>query len=134
MIVYLDTSVILRVLLAEGPTLKCWGRWQEAYSSALARVETYRTLDRLRLSGHINDQNVAGIRIQVETIFRTIKLVEVNASILEPSSGSFPTVVGTLDAIHLSTAMILRKSVKIDTFLTHDKQLALAARSMGFVV
>ncbi len=132
MIVYLDTSIVLRKILGEGSSLDCWGHWKEAFSSSLIQVETYRTLDRLRLSSLMNDQEVAGVRHQVETVFRTIKLVQVNPSVLEQACASFPTVVGTLDAIHLSTAIILRKSVKIDTFLTHDKQLALAARSVGF--
>ncbi|MDL5045813.1 PIN domain-containing protein [Oscillatoria amoena NRMC-F 0135] len=134
MIVYLDTSIVLRKILGEGSSLDCWGQWKEAFSSSLIQVETYRTLDRLRLSSLMNDQEVAGVRHQVETVFRTIKLVQVNPSVLEQACSSFPTVVGTLDAIHLSTAIIMRKSLKIDAFLTHDKQLALAARSVGFEV
>ena len=46
------------------------------------------------------------------------------------------TVVGTLDAIHLTSALAVheRGNRHIDEFLTHDGQLATAARAMGFAV
>jgi hypothetical protein len=39
-----------------------------------------------------------------------------------------------LDAIHLASAMALAPSIHIDRFFTHDKQLATAARCVGFAV
>jgi hypothetical protein len=41
-------------------------------------------------------------------------------------------VVGTLDAIHLATALAIREIENIDYWLTHDSQLGTAARSLGF--
>jgi predicted nucleic acid-binding protein len=47
MIVYVDTSVVLRILLQEPNPLRIWGQWHKAYTSALWRVEALRTVDRL---------------------------------------------------------------------------------------
>ena len=49
MIVYLDTSVVLRVLFREEGPLETWGTWDEAYSSELLGVEARRVIDRMRL-------------------------------------------------------------------------------------
>jgi hypothetical protein len=38
MIVYVDTSVVLRILLHEPNPLGIWGKWNKAYSSALWRA------------------------------------------------------------------------------------------------
>jgi predicted nucleic acid-binding protein len=53
MTVYVDTSVVLRVLLREPNPVRIWGQWNKAYSSALWRVEALRTVDRLRLTHEI---------------------------------------------------------------------------------
>jgi hypothetical protein len=43
------------------------------------------------------------------------------------------TVVKTLDAIHLASAMLLREGRGIElSFATHDPQQARAARALGF--
>jgi hypothetical protein len=39
MTVYVDTSVVVRVLLREPNPVQIWGQWNKAYSSALWRVE-----------------------------------------------------------------------------------------------
>jgi hypothetical protein len=43
-------------------------------------------------------------------------------------------VVGTLDAIHLATALSIRELEKLDSLLTHDFQLGTGAKSLGFDV
>jgi hypothetical protein len=42
--------------------------------------------------------------------------------------------VGTLDAIHLSSALLAREDVPDLRFATHDRGLEIAARSLGFDV
>ena len=134
MTVYLDTSVSLRVLFHEPNPLKLWAKWDKAYSSSLWRVEALRTVDRLRLSGDLSDREVADLVRDIRIIHETLAIQPLNDSILERASESFPTVVGTLDALHLSTALAIREFEKLDLFLTHDFQLGTAARSVGFDV
>lgn len=134
MTVYLDSSVSLRVLFHEPNPLKLWAKWDKAYSSSLWRVEALRTVDRLRLSGDLSDREVADLVRDIRIIHETLAVQPLNDSILERASESFSTVVGTLDALHLSTALAIREFEKLDLFLTHDLQLGTAARSVGFDV
>jgi hypothetical protein len=71
---------------------------------------------------------------QIQIIHETFAIVPVTESILLRASQALPTVVGTLDAIHLSTALILRETEPLDLVATHDQQLAIAARALGFAV
>jgi predicted nucleic acid-binding protein len=132
--VYLDTSVVLRVLFGEPNPIDFWGRWEHAYSSALWRIEALRTVDRLRLLHEITDVEVADLVRDIQTTHETFAICRLDERILQRASETFPTVVGTLDAIHLATAISIRESVNVDFLLTHDSQLGTAARSVGFHV
>ena len=134
MIVYLDTSVVLRVLFGEPNPLPIWGKWNKAYSSILLRIEALRTIDRLRLFGDITDSELADLTQEIQTVFETLYIVRLTDSILQRASESFPTVVGTLDAFHLSTALAIREYEALNLLLTHDQQLGTTARSLGFEV
>ncbi len=132
--VYLDTSVILRVLFRDPHALPEWGRWSQASASALWEIETRRTIDRARLEGALDDVLVASAHDQVNLLRQHILTVHVTDTILERAGDAFPTVIGTLDAIHLATAIHLRNHMTLDCFLTHDRQLGTAAKAMGFTV
>ena len=132
--VYLDTSVILRVLLGDSRKIDRWGRWKQAFSSRLWKTEALRTMDRLRLNGAIDDTQVALLRRDIEVVNDVLHIVPVTESLLARAGESFPTVVGTLDAIHLASALAVRDSAGLDLLLTHDLQQAVAARSLGLQV
>jgi predicted nucleic acid-binding protein len=133
MTVYVDTSIVLRILLRE-PTVGIWGQWKKAYSSALWRVEALRTVDRLRLTHEISDSEVAELVREIKITHETFAIHPVTNQIFQRASETFPTVVGTLDAIHLATALSIREIEHIDYLLTHDSQLGTTARSLGFDV
>jgi predicted nucleic acid-binding protein len=134
MTVYVDTSVVLRTLFREPNPVGIWGRWNKAYSSTQWRVEALRTVDRLRLTHEISDTKVAELVRDIQITHETFAIHPVTKQILRRASETFPTVVGTLDAIHLATALSIREIEKLDFLLTHDSQLATAARSPGFEV
>jgi predicted nucleic acid-binding protein len=134
MTVYVDTSVVLRILLHETDPVGIWGQWNKAYSSVLWRVEALRTVDRLRLTQEISDSEVAELVRDIQITHETLAIHPVTNQVLRRASETFPTVVGTLDAIHLATALSIREIENVDLLLTHDSQLATAARSLGFEV
>jgi len=134
MTVYIDSSVILRILFREPNPVEVWGKWDSAFSSNLWRVEALRTVDRLRLAGDLSDEDVADLVREIRIVHETLAIHPLRERILQRASESFPTVVGTLDAIHLATALAIREVEPIDLLLTHDGQLATAARSVGFTV
>ena len=134
MTVYLDTSVVLRVLLRQPNPISCWGQWQKAYASRLWRTEALRVVDRLRLAGEIDDLEVVRLRTAIGRVDQTLYVVALTDAILVRAEEPFPTVVGTLDSLHLATALALCRRNPIDRFLTHDLQLGRAAQALGFAV
>ena len=132
--VYVDTSVTLRMLFQEPDPLPEWGQWTEAYASRIWHTEALRTLDRLRLMAAIDDKLMVQHRNAIDLIHSVFHIIPVTEGITARAGESFPTVIGTLDAIHLATAIFVRDTVGLDVFLTHDAQLATAAAAYGFTV
>jgi uncharacterized protein len=133
--VYLDSSIVLRPLLAQSNVIATWGSWDAAYTSDLLGLECRRAIDRLRLEGVFDDKQVAQAGEQLSSIERTIDRIRLSASIVREASRTMPTIVKTLDAMHLATAIVLRDRRGIELiFATHDDQQATAARALGFAV
>ena len=133
--VYLDSSVALRKLQREPGPGANWGRWERIFSSVLLRVEVLRTIDRNRLRGVLNDIEAAELVAKAQAIFGVVEFFELSAAVLERASQSFLTALGTLDALHLATALRLVEVGGLDlVFVTHDAELAMAARSVSFAV
>ncbi len=132
--VYVDTSVLLRVVLGEPRRLRAWSRIRHASSSELIRVECLRTLDRARLAGELADDEVAERRESVDELLASFDTITLDRRILRSAAEPLPTTLGTPDAIHLASARALRMRVPELRFATHDDALAIAARAVGFTV
>ena len=133
MTVYLDSSVILRVLLGQPPLLAQWGKWERAYTSELAGVEARRVIDRLRLEGALDDDGVAWAQEELAKIEAGIGLIRLTRIILKRAALPMATVVRTLDALHLATALVFQERRNVELlFATHDAQQTTAARALGF--
>ena len=133
MTVYLDTSVVLRPLLDQPQKLSSWGEWETAYSSELMGVECRRVIDRLRLESIFDDKEVAQAIERLIQVEKTIKRIRLNKSIIHAASKTMPTIVKTLDAFHLTSAIAVRERRGVELlFATHDTQQATAARALGF--
>jgi predicted nucleic acid-binding protein len=131
---YLDSSVLLRVILGESRRLLEWDSIDTAVSSELIRVECLRTIDRARIQLPLDDAAVAQHRADVLEALEAIDLVPIDASILDRAAEPFPTLLGTPDALHLASALAMRSRYDDLLFATHDAALGTAARSMGFTV
>ena len=132
--VYVDSSVLLRVVLAQGRPLASWARIDRPVASELIRVECLRRIDRARVSAGLPDEDVAPRRAAILQALRGFSLVPVTTGILERAAEPFPTALGSLDAIHLATALLVRSQFEGLWVATHDTELGLAARAVGFEV
>ncbi len=132
--VYVDASVVLRVVLGEPRKLSIWKRIEHAVSSELITVECLRTVDRARIRLSLGDEEVADRRSSVMRTLEGIDVVPIVEPILRRAAEPFPTTLGSLDAIHLASALAAREAVPELTLATHDAELALAARAVGFEV
>ena len=130
---YIDTSVVLRVLRGQKDAWKEWGRWQKAYSSTLIRVEGRRFIDRMRLEHDWSDDDIANAGVQLRRLERVITKVRLSANVMERAAAPMPTIIKTLDAIHIATASLVRERLHPNlVFVTHDRQQGRAARALGF--
>jgi predicted nucleic acid-binding protein len=135
LIAYLDSSVLLRLLLGSPGRLASWDQVERGMTSALAEVECLRTLDRLHLDGKLGGKAHAERRAAVFDLLSRLEILSLSPGVLTRASQPLPTPLGTLDAIHLASALMLRELRAPSLVLaTHDLQLATAARAMGLGV
>jgi predicted nucleic acid-binding protein len=132
---YVDASVLLRVALGQRDALAEWARIDRGVASVLVAVESLRTLDRLRVRVKLPDAEVAKRRATILEIVASLDLVEIDQTVLDRAAQPMPTGLGTLDAIHLATALLWRDMTREElTMATHDSALALAAAAHGLPV
>jgi predicted nucleic acid-binding protein len=124
-IVYLDTSAVGRVLLAEpdaSAVLHALQSFEQRVASRLLRVELRRLALRESLIPEA-DQLVLGVA-----------LLPLDDAVLAAAETVAPSAVGTLDSIHLVTALRLAAGNSLDALMTYDPRLAEGARLHGIPV
>lgn len=135
MIACLDPSVLLRRVLREPNPLREWDSIQAGVASVVLEVECLRAIGRLRVTKRLTDEEVSERREALHRLLPRMELVEVDRAVLSRASQPFSTVLGTLDAIHLVSAIVWREQSEADLIMaTHDSALATAARAHGIAV
>lgn len=135
MIAFIDSSVLLRRLFGEPHPLKEWRRIKVAYASRLLPIEIGRVIDRARLATQITDEEVVSLHEEARRVMRSIEILALTEAILDRAAAAMPTTLGSLDAIHLATALQLAPSLDSPLVVaTHDVQLARAAQASGLEV
>lgn len=132
---YLDSSVLISIAFQEPGHLTRIESFGSLISSRILMAECLRTLLRLQHAQYISEDEFVQKSEFFQKAFRSITLIDVSKSILDRSMQSFGIHVKTLDAIHLSSALLWRESKKEEvSFLTHDDKQSKAARVLGFQV
>ena len=135
MTAYIDTSALLRIVLREPGALDQLRSYDGLVSSELIAVECARTIDRLRLQGSLTPDEAAVRLRSVTDWLEAIDLVLLRPTVLSRASEPMPMPLGTLDAVHLATALIWRDRMgPLRSLATHDTALGAAARAFGFEV
>ncbi|MDR0945169.1 MAG: type II toxin-antitoxin system VapC family toxin [Bifidobacteriaceae bacterium] len=123
---YFDTSALIKHVIEEPETPAFQVLWEDtrhaAVSSMLLKTELIRTASKK------DAQATADAR----TLLKELDLINVTDSILSSAADLPPTVLRTLDAIHLATALTLEDD--LDAVVTYDHRMADAARSLGLTV
>jgi predicted nucleic acid-binding protein len=132
---YVDTSALLRIVLREPGALDDLRSYDALVSSELLAVESARTIDRLRLQGSLTSEEATARVRAVNDWLEGIDLVLLRPPVLSRASEPMPVSLGTLDALHLATALIWRDRMgPLPAMATHDTALGLAAQAFGFDV
>jgi predicted nucleic acid-binding protein len=134
-IAYIDTSALLRIVLREPGALDELRTYDRLVSSELIAVESARTIDRLRIQGALTMKEAAERIDIVNEWLEAIDLVLLRPPVVSRASDPMPMPIGTLDAIHLATALIWRDRMgPLSEMATHDTALGAAARAFGLDV
>jgi predicted nucleic acid-binding protein len=135
MIAYVDASVLLRFVLGQPDALPEWKQIERGVSSALVRTESLRTLDRLRVRAKLTNAEIAKRRATILAVIASLEVVDIEAVVLDRAAQPMPTELGTLDAIHLATALLWKQMKRVDLVMaTHDEALAFGAHAHGLPV
>jgi len=124
-VVYLDTSVVGRLLLGEqdAPAIvRALASFDQHVSSRLLRVELRRLglrFDRLA---------------DADRLLTGVALLPLDDAALAAAETLPPASVATLDAIHLVAAVQLAAAGMLDALMTYDARLADGAREHGLDV
>jgi predicted nucleic acid-binding protein len=134
LIAYIDSSIVVRLVFGQPDALAEWERIERGLSSVLLRVECLRVVDQARIRFRLPDPEVARRRSAMFELLDAIEQVPLDWSVLDQAGQPFPTSLGTLDALHLATALAIRDEIPSVMLATHDESLGLAAASLGFEV
>jgi predicted nucleic acid-binding protein len=123
---YLDTSALVKLVVREAETvaLRAWlGKMdRDPASCDLARTELLRTVRR-----------AAPDRVtQARAVLDSVTLIGVTTQTFEDAGRLDPSILHTLDAVHLAAALDLGDD--LDGIVTYDDRLAEAARFNGIPV
>ena len=125
--IYLDSSALVKLALTE-PESAALASWladradQDLVSSALHRTEVLRAIWRAE----------PGALPRGQRIIRRIGRVALSHDILDNAATLPPARLGTAGAIHLASALAIRRDLV--SFVTYDKPLLDAARDAGLPV
>lgn len=122
---YLDSSAFLKLVLmeAESAALTRWlESWPRRASSRLLRLEALRTIRRHR----------PDLVPEMRAPLLRVGLIGISEGILEVAATLEPPVLGSLDAIHVATAMAL--GAELGALVTYDRRMIEAAEHLGLPV
>jgi len=129
---YVDSSVLLRHLLAGDEDFGRVKEFAKAGSSELLYIECSRVIYRYRMEAMITDNQLEEAMMRFNEIYDALFIFEISSKVKKRSAASFPTAVGTLDAIHLSTALLWAEQEEEPmSIFTFDEQMKTCAHSMG---
>lgn len=124
-IVYLDSSAIVKLVVREpesGALMRFLKKHPRRVTCGLARTEVPRAVRHL---------GAAAVR-RARSTLRNIDLIRLDDTLLDAAGMLGPSVLRSLDAIHLAAAQAV--SPALDAIVTYDARMAEAALGLGFVV
>ncbi len=124
---YLDTSALVKLVRPEAETRALFtelSRWKRRVSSALSRVELYRTLRR----AEADDQDFR----RAEALLQRLVLIQIDDEMLQNAAVLPDKQLRSLDAIHLATALSIRR--ELGAVVVYDAHLREVAQSAGLFV
>jgi hypothetical protein len=125
-VIYLDSSVVLAFVLAEGRQPSD-ALWTNRLSSS--RLLEYELWNRIFAKGMGETH-----RDEIQAMLRKVDLVELSRDSLRRALQPYPLPVRTLDGLHLATIAHLREQGETVELASYDSRLLAAARALGVTI
>lgn len=123
---YLDTSAFLKLVVAEtdSAAMRAWATRDDVQlvASDLLRTEALRATRR----------HSAAALLQTRTLLDAVHLLSITAEIGERAAELDPSILRSLDALHLASALMLGD--ELEGVVTYDERLADACAVHGIAV
>lgn len=123
---YLDTSAFLKLVVAEtdSAAMRAWATRDDVQlvASDLLRTEALRAARR----------HSAAALLQTRTLLDAVHLLSITAEICERAAELDPSILRSLDALHLASALMLGD--ELEGVVTYDERLADACAVHGIAV
>ena len=120
---YLDTSALVKLVVREPETdaLRGWlaETPRDPVACDLVRTELLRAVRRVD----------PALLVQARTVLDAVTLTEVTTAVFEAAGRLDPSILRTLDAIHVAAALDLGDD--LEGMVTYDERLARAAEQNG---
>ena len=124
-VVYLDSSALVKLVAAEPETDALIAYLLSRPLQVTSRVATIEVGRAVARHGGIDAARAMAVLDQVT-------LIELDAEVADRASGLAPPTMRALDAIHVATALGLRR--ELDALITYDARLAAGAEVHGLPV
>ena len=133
MTVYADSSVLVRMVARQAPSISGWESIVAPVASVLVEVEVPRAIDRLRRSGELAEVAAIAAVTRARELLRAFRLMEIDPAVRLRAGGPFALPLRSLDAIHLASALLWREANPDEDVViaTHDERMARAAQAHG---
>jgi uncharacterized protein len=123
-VIYLDSSALVKLALAEPESAALLGYLasqpgQDLVSSTLHRTEVLRAIWR----------SEPGALPRAQRIIRRISVVSLSHDLLDNAATQAPAALGTAAAIHLASALTIKRD--LTAFVSYDQPLLAAAKAAG---
>jgi len=135
---YAESSAVLSWLFGEahGTAVRNQLRRTESVvSSDLTLVECERVIIRARALDEITEREAQHCRSRLTEASNHWYILRLGAEIVERARLPFPhEPIRTLDALHISSALIARAAIPDLALLTLDERIRVAAKELGFKI
>lgn len=135
MVAYLDSSLLLRhILLAEQAAILHAWQCDQVVTSELTVIECRRVIHRYRLSAELDDQGFLTATRRLDRALGGVLVLALSEEVKRRAMGSFPVVIKTLDALHISSAVAYAErytTVPSMLLFSYDRGMNRAAAVLG---
>ncbi len=123
---YLDTSAAVKLVVAERGS-QALRKWLAARDGEIASSDLLRT-ELLAATRRAAPEHM----VQARAVLDAVALITMPASVFERAATLEPTLLRSLDSLHLAAALELGD--ELEGVITYDSRMADSARSLGISV